>query len=529
MLAACVCWAADPVAARLAREAHQAQNSGQLVRAYLLYAEAAARDPHNSTYRADRDSLAPAAHLLTQAKIQNADISADIKAAEAERENPQPPVELASEAQWARDPDLQPLPRLEASASLASFDTRAGERALFEQVTKAYGIHPVFDPQFESQSNIRFQVTNVDFRTAMEALTDVTNTFVFPISKHDLFVARDLPAKRLELEPQVLLTLPLPNALDQRDVVEAANAVRGAMGMRTIGWDGESRVVMIRDRASRARIAKALLESLLLPHAQVSFEIEFLTFDSDRSYHYGASLQTTFQLINFGHLGHFQTLLPDLINTTRFLAFGGGATLFGVGLTDATLFATYSKSFSRSLLDATMVVADGQTASLHVGDKYPIPQTLYSGFQQSASSLYNPIGQVTLEDLGIILKVTPHVTGEGDIGLELEADLKALGTQSIDTVPAISERQFKGDITLRQGEWAVLAGLDENTRSVTRTGLAGISQIPGLNQILSENTRDTRASDTLIVIKPTITRLPMSTYISPQFLLGPQRGEKVIL
>ncbi len=517
------------MAARLAREAHKAQEAGQLVRAYLLYAEAAARDPQNPTYRANRDSLASAANLLTKADVQTADVSADVKAAESARDTAEAPIELASKSDWARDIDLQPVPKLQPSPSLASFDTRGDEKSLFQQVAGVYGIRPIIDDQLEPQSGIRFSISNVDFHTAMEALTAVTHTFMFPISQHDIYVARDTVQKRLDLEPHVLLSFPLPNALTQNDLVEAANAVRQTIHVHAIGWDSANRLVMVRDRASRARIAESLLEAILLPRAQVSLEIQFLTMDSDRSYHYGTSLQTAFQLFDLGHLGGFQTILPALSNAMNYLSFGGGATLFGFGLADATIFATYSKSFSQNLYDATFVVADGQTAEVHIGDKYPIPQTLYTGFQQSASSIYNPIGTVTLEDLGVLLKVTPRISGEGSVGLDLEADFKALGTQSIDSVPEVSERQFKGNIMLREGEWAVLAGLDENTQSLSTNGLAGIAQIPGLNQILSEKTRDTRASKTLIVLKPTITRLPMSWYISPQFLLGPELGDRVVI
>lgn len=82
---------------------------------------------------------------------------------------------------------------------------------------------------------------------------------------------------------------------------------------------------------------------------------------------------------------------------------------------------------------------------------------------------------------------------------------------------------------LREGQWAVLAGIDENTHTVTRNGLVGVAQIPGLNQMLSENRRDDKGEHTLIVIKPTITRLPMSRLISPQYLLGPIGGSRVLL
>jgi general secretion pathway protein D len=522
--------AADPVAARLARGAREAQKSGQLVRAYLLYQAAAARDPHNSTYRANCDALAPAAKLLTKADIQNADVSAEIKAAEVEPVGGEPPVELASLSVWQHDESLQPLPHLLAKTEQpASFDIRGDEKSLFQQVAATYGIRPIFDPQLDVRNDIRFQIEKAEFRTVMEALTAVTHTFIFPISQHDFFVARDTELKRNELEPNILLTFPLPNALEQKDLLEAANAVRSVLNLRAVGWDSANRTVMIRDRYTRARVARSLLDALLLPKPQVSFEVQFLTFDSDRSYHYGLAMQTSFTLGYFGHIGGFQTIPAMFSTAMNFATFGGGATLFGVALTNATVFATYSKSVSNNVFDATVVVADGQTANFHVGDKWPIPQTLYTGFQQSSNSIYNPIGQVTLEDLGIILKMTPHVDGSGGISLDLEASYKALGTQTINTVPSILQREFKGSVNMREGEWAVIAGMDLNMQNVSRNGLYGITQIPGLNQFLSENTRETQISNTLIVIKPTITRLPMSPWISPQYLLGPARGERVLL
>ncbi len=528
-LVAFTCWAAgDVVAARLARQAHQAQNSGQLVRAYLLYAEAAARDPANPAYRANREALEPIAKLLTKADVETADISADIKSAErdAAKGLTEPPIEAAPRNEWELDEKLAPPPRIQANSTKHDFDIRSDEKSLLEQVASAYGVRAIWDPELQPKTDLRFQITQADFRAAMEALTLVTDTFVFPVSEHVLFFVRDTEAKRNQLEPMILLAFPLPNALEQKDLIEAANAVRGALGLRAIGWDSATRTVMIRDRITRARVARSLLEALLLPKAQVSFEVQFMTLDSDRSYHYGASLPTTFQLVDFGHVGAFKSILPTFGNAISFLAFGGGASLFGIGITDATIFATYSNSFSRILYDATVIASDGQTASLHVGDKYPIPQTLYTGFQQTSGSIYNPIGQVTLEDLGLILKLSPRVNGDGDVAFDVEADFKSLGTQTFNTVPSINEREFTGTVTLKEGQWAVIAGLDASTRTVTRNGLAGLSQIPGLNQILSENTRDTNTSKTLIIIKPTVTRLPMS--ISPQYLVGPTRGEKVL-
>jgi general secretion pathway protein D len=532
LIAAVVCCAtaANDTAERIARAAKQAEDKGQIVRAYLLYAAAAARDAQNGSYRANRDALAPAAKLLSKAEIESADIGRELQEIETQSSSREPPIEFARRADWERDPDLQPLPKLQPAASTGTFDLRGDEKYLFENVAKVFGLRPIFDPQLEVHSGLHFNISNADFRTVMEALTAATNTFMFPVSLHDFYVARDTELKRNELEPQILLTFPLPNALDQKDLIEAANVVRGTLNLRTIGYDSANRIIMVRDRYTRAKTARALLDALLLPKAQVAFEVEFLTFDSDRTYHYGLSLPTSFNLVDFGfgHIGHFQSVLPSGLSGS-FLLFGGGFTTFGVGLANsASLFATYSESHSQALFDATVVVADGQTANMHIGDKYPIPQTIFTGATNS-SSIYNPIGQVTLEDLGILLKMTPRIKGDGDISLDLEASVKSLGTQTFDTIPAIAQREFKGTIRVHEGEWAIIAGLNTNTQSQTRTGLAGLSNIPGLNQILSENTRDTTISDTLLVIKPRITRLPMSAEISPQYYLGSARGNRVVL
>ncbi|HWF46427.1 MAG TPA: type II and III secretion system protein, partial [Bryobacteraceae bacterium] len=211
-------------------------------------------------------------------------------------------------------------------------------------------------------------------------------------------------------------------------------------------------------------------------------------------------------------------------------AFGGGASLFGLGITQATIFATYTHSFTKILYDATITAMDNQAVSFHVGDKYPIPQSTYSGFAASTSAaLYNPIGPVTLEDLGLELKITPHINGREEVALDVDGAFKSLGTLVLDSVPSIAQREFQGNVRLQEGEWAVIAGLDQSTKTRTRTGLMGLSQIPILDQILSDNQRDDTTSNTLIVIKPRITRLPMSDQVSPQYYVGSRNGFRVLM
>jgi len=513
----------------LARLATQAENSGQTVRAYLLFSEAAARNPRNSSYRANRDALAPLAKLLTAAKIESADIKSDVLTAENEAANPVPPIERVSNPDWESQPSLKPIPHVQGNGTTQDFDLRIPAKVLVVKVADSYGVHALADHDLTSATPIRFNLQGADLKTALEAVTAATHTFVFPVDASTLYFAPDTDVKRNELEPIVALTFPLQEALTERDLIDAANAVRGLLGLRTMGWDSLNRMVVIRDKATRAQVARSLMESLLLPRAQISFEVQFLTLDTDRNYHYGASLQTLFQFIYFGEVGGFNRMLPTVVGSSVFGVFGGGATLFGVGIADAMAFASVSKSRSTSIFDATVVVADRQTADFHIGDKYPIATSLYTGFPVSGGSIYNPAPQITMEDLGLVLKITPHVNGDGEIAMDLEAEFKSLGNQTFNTVPAIAQRAFKGRVSLREGQWAIIAGLDSSTETFSRSGLAGIGQIPGLKQLLTETTRDKQTSNTLLVIKPTITRLPVSDVTGPQYLLGARRGNRVVL
>ena len=496
------------------------------MRAYLLYGEAAVRDPRNPSYRSNRDALAPAAKLLTQADIENADVTKEVFSAQNEAANPVPPIERIGQSDWQ---SLQPPLQVRANESIHDFDFTGDIKTLIQQVSAAYGLDPLLDHDLRPGTRLHFEIRNAGYRAALEALTAATHTFVYPVSEKTVGFAADTDVKRNELEPVILLSFPLQEALNEKDLIEAANAVRGLLGLRSIGWDSLNRMVLIRDRVTRARVARSLLEALLLPRGQVSFDVQFVTTATDRNYHYGASLQTMFQLVDFGRIGGFKTILPAIVNPSSFFTFGGGATLFGVGVAEATAFAMYTNSVSSTDYDSTVVVADRGTANFHIGDKYPIASSLYTGFGAGSTSIYNPAPQITLEDLGLVLKLTPHINGEGDVDLDLEANFKSLGNQTFNTIPSIAEREFKGSVSLRKGEWAVVAGIDSSSYAFTRTGLAGIGQIPGLKQVLTDTTRDTQTSNTLLVIKPTITRLPISGIVSPQYLIGTRRGERVLL
>src|SRR5262249_45071082 len=93
-----------------------------------------------------------------------------------------------------------------------------------------------------------------------------------------------------------------------------------------------------------------------------------------------------------------------------------------------------------------------------------------NGFSASGGQIFSPPPAFTFEDLGLIVKVTPHVHGMDNVTLDLEAEYKLITGQASNGMPVISNRKLTSQVTARNGEWGVIAGLLSSSDAHTLTG-----------------------------------------------------------
>ncbi len=403
---------------------------------------------------------------------------------------------------------LKPPPDLKLGAEKRDFDVRGDGRTLFEKVGEALGLRVMFDREYQPVGSVRFHVERVNPQEALRALEAATDSFATPVDERTILVARDTTQKRQIYGRMIAVAVPVPEGVTTQEIQEIGNAVRSALDIRRLMVDTEKRMMLIRDSESKVRTAELLVHDLMRPRPQVEVDVELLTTTTDVASHYGLSLPASFPLVDF--FGNGANILGSSLpsSVAGFLTFGGGATFIGIGLTSATLWATLSRSITNTLDHAQLLASDGQPATLKIGTKYPVVTNAYVGQSSGVGQVFTPPPTVQFQDLGLVLKITPHVHGFEDVTLDVEASFQLLAGTAASGLPIISDREYKGSVRMMAGQSAILAGLMSATEAKTANGIAGLMDVPLIGKLLSERTTDNARDETLISLRPRITIAP---------------------
>ena len=535
---------ASDFAENLFKAGQKAERAGDMLHAYLLYVRAAAADPKNVVYAERKFALQTVTTMSASTTLgpdpvevaRSTPEPANPFVDDPDSDDPPPdgppadepvkddtaPAEAVTAQELKEAREALPPPRLIASPEKKSFDIKGDARMVFERVASAYGITVIFDQDYQAVQPFTFRMNDAGYQEALRGLQAVSDSFLIPIGPKIALVVRDTVQKRAEREPVVAVSIPIPERLSVQEAQELVQAVQQTLEIRRISTDPTKHVIFMRDRASKILAAQSILSTLSRSRPQIALEVEFIETGKTSSLAYGMNLPTQFSLVNFGNVLHNTGSIPS--GLTKLLTFGSGATLLGIGITDAAAFATVAKGTTSSLLRGHMVSLDGQAATLHVGSRYPIITNTYIGNTNTSfngsSQVFTPPPTVNFEDLGLVMKITPSVHGDDEVTLDVDAAFKVLGPITSTGIPIISNRKFTGKVRLKDGEWAVIAGLVTNLDSETFTGYPGILHIPFIGRLLGQTTVEKDSSEVLLVLKPRLLNLPPWEFSSKPIWVG---------
>ena len=173
--------------------------------------------------------------------------------------------------------------------------------------------------------------------------------------------------------------------------------------------------------------------------------------------------------------------------------------------------------------------AEGSKLSLKLGSRIPVVSTSYTPIATGGAGV-NPLSSYTYQDVGVNIDMTPRVSLDGEIILDLILDNSSVGP-SIPvagvTVPSFFQRTLTTRLRLRDGESNLLAGLMQQRDVNSVTGFPGAIHLPFFRQVFSGNEVSSEQTEVIMLLTPRIVRTQELTeldlrpiYIGSQQNLG---------
>ncbi|WP_436917475.1 type II secretion system secretin GspD [Acinetobacter schindleri] len=227
----------------------------------------------------------------------------------------------------------------------------------------------------------------------------------------------------------------------------------------------------------------------------LSSGIGLINFDN-----FGASLKN----IAAGYLTGGAAGAGSAIGTGTSLVIGdyregsdGSRKLYG-----ALIQALKETTKSNLLSTPSIVTMDNEEAYIVVGENVPF---VTGSVSTGAAGVANPYTTIERKDVGVTLKVIPHIGENGTVRLEVEQEVSAVARdkgQASDLVT--SKRAIKTSILAEHGQTIVLGGLISDNTSYGRQAVPGLGAIPGLGRLFRSEGKSNQKRNLLIFIHPTI-------------------------
>ncbi|MCF0216673.1 MAG: type II and III secretion system protein [Fibrobacteraceae bacterium] len=339
----------------------------------------------------------------------------------------------------------------------------------------------------ELQENVHLKFENMSLETLVESLFRGSRyTYVFDSS--GLFVAERgaknalsstllYPLKHISSEKalqQLLKIPPSPNFL--------ATEVKEQNGLLLSG------------SAEEIKKAQELLTQIDMATLQVTLSCIIVEFKKGKSFELGlhSGSQRKTGEFDIGARGFFDFRNK---NWTKSGAFGKIGVL--PDRFEMELASMEENNEAKVLARPSLTTLNGNKAEMNVTN------TVYYLVSQVTSDGY-PITDYRSFNDGISLELTPSVTQQGSITLEVSPEIKTAGRSSGDGPRDISTRNLKTMVVLKSGETLCLGGLVRKTTSKVRSAVPFLGSIPLIGKLFSYDSEEEEESELAIFITPSL-------------------------
>ena len=370
------------------------------------------------------------------------------------------------------------------------------------------GINVTFDRDFQDRA-ITLKLEGVSLEQALQQIMIANQLFYRVLNDRTIIVAADNTQKRTQYEEQVIRTFFISHAdaTEMSTLLVALVRVAGMAIQPQIVANKTTNTLTVRATAPVVAIVERVIEANDKPRAEVMVDVQILEVSRERAKRYGLDLGTYSAALAFS---------PEAAPAADGKAFNLNTISQGISTADfylavpsAVIRFLESDSQTKVLAKPNLRGAEGQKLSLNLGEDVPIPSTTFTPLAGTTGPGTSPLTSFGYRTIGIIVEMTPRVTYDGDIILELTLENSARGQDSNiagQNLPSFFSRKVTTKLRLRDGESNLLAGLLREDERRSLTGFPGVMRLPIVKQLFSNNDSTIKQTDIVMLLTPRIIR-----------------------
>jgi general secretion pathway protein D len=497
-------------------KAHQYEREDQLEAALGEFKAASDYDPSNRT---------------ASAKVAELD---RIIRERIEALRPKPPIQGMRER--ARAASAEPILNPASREPINFHFNNVSLRDIMNAIGAAHGISVSFDREFAD----RPATVNIEGATLEQALNQIMtmNQLSYKVmGEKSIFIFQDTPPKHAQYDDQVIRTFYLSHA-DSTEVQQILSTIIRLPGIAVqpaIAGNKTANTITVRGTTSVVGILEKIIEQNDKPRAEVVVDVEILEVDRNRTKSYGLNLSeyavgaifspetspsstTTGTTGTTGSTGTTSTAngtstspsavrspAPFNLNT---ISRGVSTADFYLAVPTAIVRFLETDTNTKIIAKPQLRGAEGTKLTLKLGSSIPVISTSYTPIATGGAGV-NPLSSYQYRDVGVNIDMTPTVTLDGDIRLDITLDDSQQGPDTSVggvVVPSFVQRTLTTRLRLRDGESNLLAGLLQQKDSKGTTGFPGLIHVPFLSSIFAGNNTTSDQVEIVMLLTPHIVR-----------------------
>jgi general secretion pathway protein D len=184
---------------------------------------------------------------------------------------------------------------------------------------------------------------------------------------------------------------------------------------------------------------------------------------------------------------------------------GFGVTIEGSNNSRLVIDALSDLTDVRVVSSPQLLVVDGGTARLHVGDQVPIVTRSSSTAVTDDTRVVN---EIEYRDTGVTLHVTPKIKSSGLVSLEIIQEVSSVArtiSSNIDS-PTIQQRRINSTAAVEDGATVLLAGLIRERDDDLENGIPGLHKLPVIGKLFGTTDSDRQRTELIVLITPRVIR-----------------------